>query len=428
MSDLPRFFRLRQSFPRPQIGDLSVQALSDAVSEQLSQCTPPSLAGESVAITVGSRGVANIAVIARACVDFLKSRGANPFIVPAMGSHGGATAVGQAEVLAGFHVTEATMGCPIRSSMEVIEVCQAAEGFPVYFDRHAFEADQVLVVNRIKPHTRFAGAIESGLMKMMLIGLGKQRGAEVYHRAIVNYSFDQIVRSVANTVIERCHILAGLAILENAYEETADIVGMLPEQIESREAELLTQVKSWMPSLPFKSAELLIIDQIGKNISGTGMDTNVIGRKRNDHAAIEGETPSIHHIYVRSLTAATHGNASGIGLAELCHARVTRAIDMPTTRMNCITASHVTGAMLPLDFPSDREALTVACQLAGYIPPAAVPAMWIRDTLSLDEIECSEVFYNQALQRAELEVIHEPRPLEFDSAGDLIERFAHEAV
>ncbi len=422
--DLPQFFRVRQSFPRPRIGDLSAQALSDAVYEQLHDCTPPSLAGTSVAITVGSRGVANIAVLARAAVDFLKSRGASPFIVPAMGSHGGATAEGQAEVLASFHVTESSMGCPIRSSMDVVEVCQAAEGFPVYFDRHASQADHVLVINRIKPHTRFAGAIESGLMKMMLIGLGKQRGAEVYHRAIVNYSFDQIVRSVANTVIKRCNILAGLAILENAYEETAAVVGLRPEQIEAREAELLVQVKSWMPSLPFERAELLIIDQIGKNISGTGMDTNVIGRKRNDHAAIEGETPSIHHIYVRSLSEATHGNASGIGLAELCHARVTRNIDMKSTRMNCITASHVTGAMLPLDFTSDRDALQTACQLAGYIPPAAVPAMWIRDTLTLDELECSEVYYQEALQRPDLEITREPTSLEFDSAGDLIERFA----
>ncbi len=167
----------------------------------------------------------------------------------------------------------------------------------------------------------------------------------------------------------------------------------------------MSKVKSWMPSLPFDKAELLIIDQIGKNISGTGMDTNVIGRKRNDHAAIEGEKPDIHHIYVRGLTEATHGNASGIGLAELCHRRVVEAVDDHATRMNCITASHVTGAMLPIDFANDREALTTACQLAGYVQPAQVSAMWIRDTLSLEQVECSEFFYERAAAEGRLEIL-----------------------
>lgn len=420
MTSFPECFRVRQHFAAQRIDDCQAAVTDQLERHRLAQTIRP---GQSVAIAVGSRGIAQLDQIVAAAVRYCRALLAEPFIVPAMGSHGGATAEGQIGVLAEFSVTEAHMGCPIRSSMEVVEVCQAAEGFPVYFDRHAFEADQVLVINRIKPHTRFAGAIESGLMKMMLIGLGKQRGAEVYHRAIVNYSFDQIVRSVANTVIQRCDILAGLAILENAYEETAGIVGLPPAQIESREPELLAQVKSWMPSLPFNQAELLMVDQIGKNISGTGMDTNVIGRKRNDHAAIEGETPSIHHIYVRRLTDATHGNASGIGLAELCHERVTRSIDHAATRMNCITAGHVTGAMLPLDFPSDHTALRTACQLAGYIEPAEVPAIWIRDTLTLDEVECSVYFYLQASQNPRLEILREPSPLAFDSAGDLIERF-----
>ncbi len=416
--ELPRFFRVRQSFPRPRVEDIAA-----SVHDELRKCCGQELGGKSVAISVGSRGVAGIAQVTRSCVDFLKQRGALPFIVPAMGSHGGATAAGQLDVLRGLGVTEPSMDCPIRSSMEVEKLCTAAEGFPVYFDRHALEADHVLVVNRIKPHTRFAGEIESGLMKMMLIGLGKQKGAEVYHRAIVNYSFDQIVRSVAQVVIQRCNILGGLAILENAYEETAQIVGVLPDEIEQREPDLLRKVKSWMPQLPFDRSELLIVDQIGKNISGTGMDTNVVGRKRNDHAAIAGEKPDIHHIYVRSLTAQTHGNASGIGLAELCHRRVIETADRQVTRMNCITASHVTGAMLPIDFDTDREALRVACQLAGYIPPHQVPAMWIRDTLSLEEVECSEFFYSQARQDSALEVLSQPSQLQFDSAGDLTDRF-----
>jgi hypothetical protein len=281
----------------------------------------------------------------------------------------------------------------------------------------------VLVVNRVKPHTRFAGAIESGLMKMMLIGLGKQKGAEVYHRVIHNHTFDEIVRSVAREVIRSCKILGGLAIMENAYEETADIRAVAAADIESSEPAFLEQVKRWMPRLPFEHSELLIVDQIGKNISGTGMDTNVIGRKRNDHAAIEGELPDIHHIYVRSLTEETQGNASGIGLAELCHRKALQQMDATYTRMNCITAGHVTGAMIPMDFESDYEALSTAAKLAGYVEPHEVTAMWIQDTLHLAEVQCSEAFYAEALKRAaksdEFEVLCEPKPLEFDIHGDL---------
>lgn len=413
-ADLPKFFRVRQHFPRPKLDDIR-----QTVTSELATVCTADLTGRSIAITAGSRGIANIAEIIGACVTFCQDRGAKPFVVPAMGSHGGATAEGQAEVLASLGITEATMNCPVKSSMEVNEVCVATEGFPVYFDRHAMGADDVLVVNRVKPHTRFDGAIESGLMKMMLIGLGKQTGAEIYHRAIVNYSFDQIVRSVAHEVISRCNVLAGLAILENAYEETAAIHAVAPADIEQQEPEYLQQVKSWMPKLPFPKAEFLMIDQIGKNISGTGMDTNVIGRKKNDHAAIDGELPDLHHIYVRGLTPETHGNASGIGLAELCHRRVLDEMNHASTRMNCITASHITGAMLPVDFENDRTALTTACQLAGYVTPEQVTAMWIQDTLHLEEVECSEAFFDQARQTSELDIVEPPRELSFDSANNL---------
>lgn len=418
ISELPEFFRVRQNYPRPVVTDIRSR-----VQSELAGCCCPDFRGDSVAITVGSRGIQNLDSIVRASVDFFHQRNAAPFIVPAMGSHGGGTAQGQSSLLAGMGITESSMGCPIRSSMDVVDVCQAAEGFPVYFDRHAFQAHHVLVLNRVKPHTRFTGNIESGLMKMMLIGLGKQAGAEVYHRAIVNYSFDQIVRSVASEVIRRCHILAGLAILENAYEETADIVAVAPSDIERVEAELLRQVKSWMPKLPFDKADLLMVDQIGKNISGTGMDTNIIGRKYNDHAAIHGDSPDIHHIYVRSLTDATHGNASGIGLSEMCHHRVIQAMDLAVTRNNCITACHITGAMVPVDFPNDREALKVACQMAGYKQPRHLAAMWIRDTLSLTEVECSRFYFEKAEKDEYLEILRPPLPLRFDEHGDLLPCF-----
>lgn len=416
-SDLPRFFPIRQDFPRPIEKDIPAK-----IAQELSLLCKRNLSGRRIAITVGSRGIANLARIVRCCVDFFRAKGAQPLIIPSMGSHGGGTPQGQKAVLRSFGVTEEQMGCPILSSMEVVRVCQAPEGFPVYFDRHAWEADDVLVLNRVKPHTRFSGQIESGLMKMMLIGLGKQEGAEVYHRTIVNFSFDQIVRSVAHVVIEQCHILGGLAILENGFEETAEIVGVQAKEIESREPELLERVKSWMPKLPFDKADLLMVDQIGKDISGTGMDTNVIGRKYNDHAAINGDSPDIHHIYVRSLTLATGGNASGIGLAEMCHSRIIEQMDPQVTRNNCITACHLTGAMIPIDFPNDWQALNVACQIAGFIAPRQLAALWIRDTLSLAELECSEAYLELARGRSDLEILGPPTPLEFDQNDDLIPR------
>lgn len=418
-SSCPKFFRLRQQFPRPQIGEIPTKVVAELSKVFRSQ----DLDGKRIAVTVGSRGIANIADIIKGCVGFLQQLGAEPCVVAAMGSHGGATAKGQLEVLHSLGVTEKYVGCPVLSDMAVVEVCHSPQGYPVFVDKHAYEADGILVVNRIKSHTRFAGSLESGLMKMMLIGLGKQTGAEIYHRLIHNYSFDEIVRSVAPEVIQKCNVLAGLAILENAYEETADLVSVPAREIEQSEPELLQKVKGWMPRLPFDKAELLIVDQIGKNISGTGMDTNVIGRKKNDHAAIEGEKPDLHHIYVRSLTRSTHGNASGIGLAELCHERVLRFMDDEKTRMNCVTAGHVIGAMKPMGFASDREAIQTACKLAGYIEPSQVTGMWIKDTLRLDEVECSEALL-PAAREAKYEILREPRELDFDAHGNLIERFA----
>ena len=420
MAGVPRFFRVRQSYPRPQVSDIPKTVNEQLRTAGVERRVAP---GKTVAITAGSRGIANIASIIKSCVDYIKSIQAVPIVIPAMGSHGGATGEGQRGVLASYGITEQSMGCEIRSSMEVVELVRAAEGFPIYFDKHAREADCVLVVNRVKPHTRFSGPIESGLMKMMLIGLGKQRGAEVYHRAIMNYSFDQIVRLVARTVIEKCNVVGGLAILENAYEETADIVGIAPEQIEVREAELLTRVKQLVPRLPFDHAEVLIVNELGKNISGSGMDTNVIGRKYNDRAAAESETPKIHNIYVRSLTEATHGNASGIGIAEFCHRRVIDQIDATITRMNCVTAGHAAAAMLPLDYPTDLAALQTAFNQAGLHSTESVPAMWIPNTLHISEVECSEGLWNEARDNPRVEILSDPTPLQFDAANDLVNRF-----
>jgi hypothetical protein len=418
MSPYPLIFRVRQTFETPVVPVDRIPATVDAELSRLN-LGQRVRRGQTVAITAGSRGIANIAMIIKAVVEHFKGLGAQPFIVPAMGSHGGGTAEGQRGLIEGYGITEEYCGCPIRASMETVIVCQAAEGFPVYFDKHAFGADHVLVVGRVKPHTGFVGDIESGLMKMMLIGLGKHEGAKIYHRAIMNYSFGQIVRSVAREVLSKCRIVAGLAIVENAYDQTAKLQAVAPHEFEDRERELLVLAKQWMPLLPFKTADILLLDQLGKNISGSGMDTNVVGRKYNDHVAAEHEWPKIKRIIIRDLTEATHGNATGIGMAEFCRTRCIEKMDVNITRINCLTGGHPTAAMAPLDYPTDRECLDAALPTIGLTEPAQAKLMWAHNTLDVAEVECSVAYMNEARERSDLRIIRDPRPPPLDAMGNL---------
>lgn len=415
MSDFPRMFRVSQHFSAERLDDVGGEVDRQLARLDLARRVKP---GETVAITAGSRGVANIATILRAAVDHFRRMGAEPFLVPAMGSHGGGTAEGQLGVLASYGITEEAMGCPIRSSMETVVVGQTDEGLPVHFDRHAFEADHVVVCNRVKPHTRFAGPIESGLMKMMLIGLGKKNGAEIYHRAIVDYSFARTIRSVVDKVFATCGILAGLAVIENAYDETARIEAVLPGDFETREVELLEIAKRSMARLPFDRVDLLLIDRIGKNISGTGLDTNVVGRKFDDHKAVEGETPRVKLIAIRGLTAETHGNAVGMGIAEFCKSSLLRDTDKAATRLNAITAEHVSAALAPLDYETDREILEAAIPMDSEARIGS-RLMWIADTLHLGEVECSEAYWEEAQGRNDLEILTELRDLPLGNDGQL---------
>ncbi|MCC7083846.1 MAG: DUF2088 domain-containing protein [Pirellulales bacterium] len=415
-STYPHFFRVRQKFERSCVADVAGEVRKQLAQLSLGQKIRP---GQTVAITAGSRGIANIAIIIKAVVDSLKSLGAAPFIVPAMGSHGGGTAEGQRELLAGYHITEAYCGCPIRASMETVIVCQAAEGFPIHFDRHAFEADHVLVCGRIKPHTEFSGGLESGLMKMMLIGLGKRDGAVLYHRAFKDFSFEQIARSVAPQVIGNCRILAGLGIVENAYDETAKIEAMLPGQIASREAELLVLAKRWMPRLPFPWVDVLIVDEIGKNISGTGIDTNVVGRKHDYHKAVAGESPVVRRIIARSLTPLTHGNATGIGMTEFCKTSLVEQADWKVTWLNCITSGNIGFGMMPIHMSTDRELIDAAISTIGLTEAIDSKILWIKNTLQLAEVECSTRYLEEARLREDLEIIAPPRRLPLDAAGNL---------
>lgn len=416
----PPVFRVRQTFDRPRVADIPATIFAEFDRLRLSETVRP---GQSVAITAGSRGISNIRVILRTIVDYLKAIGAVPFIVPAMGSHGGGTAAGQIGVLASYDITPETMGCEFRASMETVIVSQAPEGFPVHIDSHAYAADHTIVCGRVKPHTEMSGDIQSGLMKMLLIGLGKHNGAKIYHRAIHDHDFSRIVRSVAGEVLQKCRIAAGLAIIENGYDETAFIRAVVPAEFEAREIEHLQLAIAHLPRLPFKTADLLIVDEIGKNISGTGMDTNIIGRKFNDHAAVEHEWPKIRRIIVRSLTEETHGNASGIGIAEFCKSGVIRQMDKKITWINALTSGHMSCVMDPLHFETDRELLDTCLPTIGLTEPEDARLLWIKNTLHLSEVECSAAYWDEAQGRSDLEILTPPRALPLDKEGNL-PRFA----
>jgi hypothetical protein len=418
MTDFPQIFRFRQTFDATRVEDAPGEVHAQLARLELGRKVRP---GQSVAITAGSRGIAQIDVITRAIVEHFKGLGARPFVVPAMGSHGGGTADGQRRVLKSYGITEEFVGCPIHSSAETVVVGQAAEGFPIHFDRLAFEADHVVVCNRVKPHTGFAGQIESGLMKMLLIGLGNCEGAKIYHRAIQDFSFDQIVRGVAGEVLARCHILAGLAIVENAYDQIARIEAIAPEKFEAREKELLALAKRLMPRLPFQRVDVLLIDRIGKDISGTGLDPNVVGRKFNDHKALPDEWPKVRRIALRGLTPASHGNAIGFGMAEFCRSQLLREIDTAATRLNGLISGHISAVMTPLDYETDRAMLAAALGTIGLAAPPDARLLWIADTLHLHEVECSIAYLAEARGRSDLEVLGGPRDLPFDAAGNLPE-------
>ncbi len=414
---LPRMMRVKQRFDGPTLEDIPGAVREEIAKQNLSDKVAR---GDSVAISVGSRGIANIALITRTVIEELQVLGAEPFVVPAMGSHGGGKAEGQRGIIESYGVTEEYIGAPIRSSMEVVQVGETGDGVPVFFDKYAYEADHVVVAGRVKPHTGFVGEIESGLHKMMLIGLGKHKGAALYHQAIVHYSFDRIVRAVGQTVIDKCGVLFGLGIVENQYDRTALVRTVEPENFVEGEKELLLLAKKWMPSLPFEQIDVLVVEEMGKNISGAGMDTNVIGRKYYDHKAAEKEYPKVTRIAVRSLTEETHGNASGIGMADYIHARILDQIDLEATAINTMTGNHPSAGAVPICFDSDRKVLEAALSTCGLVEPPDARVVRIRNTLDVGEILVSEACEKEVARRDELSVVEPPQEMRFDANDDLL--------
>lgn len=413
---LPSMIRVKQRFEAPVVDNLP-----EAIGAELDRIDAESIVGKgsSVAVTAGSRGVADIAVIVKATVDYLKRIGAEPFIVPAMGSHGGASAAGQRDVLAHYGITDKRMGVPIKATMDVVEIGQTADKLPVFLDRYASEADYIIPLNRIKAHTDFSGSIESGLMKIMAIGLGKQKGANTYHRASIQHGFEHVITSVGSLVLGTGKVAFGIGIIENAYEQTAKVAALRSNELMSGERELLIESKALMGRLPFDTLDFLIVDYMGKNISGTGMDTNIIGR-RLQTLGVEPEKPKIIRIFVRDVTDASDGNVTGIGLADFTTTRLVDRIDRHATYMNGITGLGPQKSRIPFHYDTDREAIEIALQTIGLTPPEQASVIRIENTLNMTEVDISESLLEAAKLRTDLEVIGRLSSLEFDSAGNLL--------
>lgn len=403
-------YRVQQALFSERLSDVPASARAALAAAGL-----PIQRGHRVAIGAGSRGIANIAAVVRAAVDHVRSIGAEPFVFPAMGSHGGGTPEGQLEVLAHYGITEASMGCPLRATMEVVQVGTFLDE-PVWCDRHAAEADWIGLVNRIKPHTDFKGQIESGLCKMMAIGLGKHRGAQQYHRAMINHGFENVITGVAREVLARARIGFGLGVVENGLDETARIEAFAPADIEAGERRLLVEAKRWLARLPVSPIDVLVVEEMGKNISGAGMDTNVIGRCLHPQEAFPKE-PEIRRIVALDLTEEAGGNATGIGNADFTTRRLAEKIDWHRTSVNVLTASAPIAAKMPLTFPTDREAVAAALGSIGRTAPERARLVRIRNTLKLAEIECSEALLPEISGRPGLTVAGEGRPLAFGPDG-----------
>jgi hypothetical protein len=410
-------YRIRQKVDPPVVADVAA-----AVRAEIGKL---SLAGRftrgaRVAVTGGSRGVANIAIILRTTCDCLKELGTKPFIVPAMGSHGGATAEGQIKVLARYGITPESMEVPILSSMETVEIGRMPWGFPVHVDKHAYEADHIVLVNRIKPHTNFRAHVESGLMKMLVIGLGKHQGAILAHRASVDVGLPRAIPEVARFSLSKLPILFGVGTLENVRHQTAKVEAVLPEVLEITETRLLQEAWALFARIPFEFLHLLIVDEMGKEISGTGMDPNVLGRlyfAPNE----EPKSPRYIRILVRDLTEKTAGNAVGMGLADFATRRLANKVNFQYTYTNALTGLSPMRSKLPIIFETDKDAIEGALKTIGLTEPPDAKVARIKNTLDLEYLYASDALLMEIRERNDLEVLSGPHPFAFTAQGDLVD-------
>jgi hypothetical protein len=409
---------VRQDFPAHRISDIPAEVHRQLSSSGFAARLKP---GSRVAIGVGSRGIANIATIVRAVVDYWKQAGMKPFLFPAMGSHGAASAQGQAAVLAHYGITESSMGCPLISQLEVVSLGKTPDGIEAFMDKLAYESDGVMLVGRIKWHTDFAGKIESGLMKMMAIGLGKFAGAQRYHTYAYNLGLENVIGSIGRQVLKSGKIIGGLAILEDAYHNTGKLDAVPVEVMEQREEENLALVKGWMARIPF-DLDVLIMDEIGKNISGAGLDTKVANRGVNgEYNPWPG--PRFQRIFVRNLSEKTYNSAVGLGMADVVTDRLVNRIDWAPTLINSLTANTPAAIRTPIHFATDHECLERIAPTVGKFDLGEVTYGWIRNTMELVRIGLSENLRAQVEANPILS-IEATVEFEFDGEGNLVSPFA----
>lgn len=416
MEGLPKIVKIRQRLDAPRLEDVEKRVGELLDSFDLGRKVNK---GERIGITAGSRGIRDKPLVLKILVSRLKDLGASPFVVPCMGSHGGGTAEGQLEMLESLGITEQSVGAPILSSIEVQEIGRTRFGTPVYVDKNLFGADRIIVVNRIKPHTDFKGEIESGLIKMMVIGMGKPKGALMAHRLTIRNGFPAVLAEIGPIILSKLPIFFGIGIIENQYDETAMIELLRPEEFFEREKILLKRAKELLPRLPFEQIDILIVDEMGKNVSGAGMDTNVIGRNFFIGSA-PFERPKITRIFVRDLTEESHGNATGIGMAEYTTKRLVQKIDYASTYLNAITGMIPDNGRIPIAFDQDREALAVAHYNSGVLDPRDLRIVWIKNTLHLEYLYTSEAMIDEVRANPTLEILGEPFDFPFDSEGNLL--------
>jgi len=411
---LPRMLTIRQKFAAERLPDISSTIAHQFQQPEVRARVKP---GQIIAVGCGSRGIANIGEIAKAVVHELRALGAQPFIFPCMGSHGAATAEGQKKVLASYGITEAATGVPIRATMDTVVVGNLDDGTPVHMDRFAAEAEAIVVINRIKPHTAFRGATESGLTKMLSIGIGKIIGASTYHAHGMDL-FPELLPRIRDVNMRARNVLFGVGIVENAYDETALIEIIPAERMAEREPDLQARAKAMMPQLPFDAIDVLVIDEMGKNISGAGFDPNITGRNRR--AVQWVAKPLVKKIVVLGLTRETMGNATGVGGADVITMRLFRELDVPSTYANIITSCNLDGAAIPMVMNTDREAIQLAVKTVVRVKPRDCRIVRIRNTLQLAEIQISEAMLEELRGRQDqFEVISGPAALAFDGSGTL---------
>ncbi|HEY3363548.1 MAG TPA: hypothetical protein VGK74_00575 [Symbiobacteriaceae bacterium] len=410
---LPQWRKVRQHFDAPRESDVA-----GAVAREMQKLDARIRPGMTVAVGVGSRGVARIAEIALAVISELKLRGARPFIVPSMGSHGGGTPEGQLEVLAGYGVTPASMGVEFRAAMDTQLLGYTPGGFPVHFSREALAADAVFPINRVKVHTDFHGPVESGLSKMLVIGFGKHQGAALMHKRGFD-TFHEVIPAATQVILEQVRVLGGMATIENAFEDVARLEVVLPEAIPTREPELMDFSRSLMPRIPFEHLDVLVVDYLGKNMSGSGIDPNITGRYQSRHIVVP-ESQNPQKIVVLRLTEQTHGNATGLGMADVTTKAVVDQIDYQKWWTNQMTSSELGGAATPMWTPDDRKAIAAALLTCNRCDLMAPRLVRVHSTLHIEELWVSEALWQaEGCHNPDLEALTDPQLIAFTPEGHL---------